>query len=200
MAINAYARAVSDRVVNPIARFLVKVGLTANGLTLAGLVCTFAAIWVVLAVDQRLGAVLLGLAAVTDAFDGAVARTRGTSSNLGAFYDSVADRISDAALLGVAAWLVRDDPVVFTVALVALAGAQLTSYVRAKAEALGWSATVGVLERAERVIIIILGFGFDVVPLALWVLAAGSLVTIGQRWRVVARQARAGARTTDRTA
>lgn len=198
MAINAYARAVSDRVVNPIAKGLVRMGVTANGLTLAGLLCTFAAIWVVLAVDQRLGAALLAVAAATDAFDGAVARLRGTSSSLGAFYDSVADRISDAALLGAAAWLVRDEPLLFAVAMVALAGAQVTSYVRAKAEALGWTATVGVLERAERVIIIILGFGLDLVPVALWMLAAGSLVTIAQRWRVVTRQA-ARDQTTDRS-
>jgi CDP-diacylglycerol---glycerol-3-phosphate 3-phosphatidyltransferase len=193
VAINAYARAVSDRVVEPIARLLVRVGFTANALTFVGLLLTLGAVGVLLGVDRRLGAVLLAVTALTDLFDGAVARIRGTTSKLGAFYDSVADRVGDAAILGAAAWIVRDRPVLFAVAMVALAGAQVTSYIRAKAESLGWSATVGVLERAERVIIMILGFAFDLVPLALWILAAGSLVTIAQRWRAVARQGAAAA-------
>lgn len=189
LALNAYARKVTDRVVTPVARGLARVGVSADALTLAGLVLTFAGVGVLLAGERRLGAVVLAAGAVTDAFDGAVARQRGTASPLGAFHDSVADRVADAALLGAATWLVRDDPLLFTVAVVALAGAQLTSYVRAKAESLGWSATVGVMERAERVIILVLAFFFDLLPLALWLLAAGALVTVAQRLRVVRRQA-----------
>jgi CDP-diacylglycerol---glycerol-3-phosphate 3-phosphatidyltransferase len=188
MALNAYARTLTDRLVDPVARVLVRIGFSANGITTAGLVLTFVAIGVILGIDQRIGAVLLALAVVTDAYDGAVARIRGTQSTFGAFYDSVADRVSDAAILATAAWLVRDTPVLFVVAMVALGGAQLTSYIRAKAESLGWNATVGVLERAERVIIMVLGFFFGLVPLALWILAVGSLVTVAQRWVAVLRQ------------
>jgi CDP-diacylglycerol---glycerol-3-phosphate 3-phosphatidyltransferase len=194
MALNAYARTVTDRIVDPVARVLVRLGCTANGLTTGGLLLTFVAVGLIVGVDQRIGAVVLALSTVTDAFDGAVARLRRTQSTFGAFYDSVADRISDAAILGAAAWLVRDRPVLFVVAMVALGGAQLTSYIRAKAESLGWNATVGVLERAERVIIMVLGFAFDLVPLALWLLAVGSLVTVAQRWVVVLRQSRAASR------
>jgi len=86
-------------------------------------------------------------------------------------------------------WLVRDDPLLFGVAMVALAGAQLTSYVRAKAESLGWTATVGVIERPERMAIIVLGIGFDLLAPALWLLAIGSLVTVAQRLRTVLSQA-----------
>lgn len=192
MALNAYARTITDRLVNPIARVLVRLGLSANGLTTGGLLVTAVAAGVIIGVDQRLGALLLVLGVATDAFDGAVARIRGTQSTFGAFYDSVADRVSDAILFGTAAWLVRDSALLFTVAIVAFAGAQVTSYIRAKAEALGWNATVGVLERAERVIIMVLAFLFGLLPLALWVLAIGALITIVQRWRVVLRQARAG--------
>ena len=78
----------------------------------------------------------------------------------------------------------------FAVAIVALASAQITSYVRAKAESLGWDATVGIIERPERVIIIIASIGLGFLPLALWVLAVGGLITVAQRCVVVLRQAR----------
>jgi len=93
-----------------------------------------------------------------------------------------------AAIFGAAAWIVRGDPLLFGVAMVALAGAQVTSYVRAKAESLGWDATVGIIERPERVMIIITAIGLGFLEVALWVLAVGSVVTIGQRLAAVLRQ------------
>lgn len=188
MVLNAYARSATDRVVMPIARRLVQAGATANWLTFSGMAATVLGVVVLLAVGPRSGAVVLALATATDAFDGAVARLRGSASPFGAFLDSVCDRVSDAVILGAAAWLVRDDPLLFGVAIVALAGAMLTSYVRAKAESLGWDATVGIIERPERVMIIVLAFFFELVPLGLWVLAVGALVTVGQRFRVVLAQ------------
>ena len=191
MALNAYARTATDRMVIPIATGLVRVGATPNWLTTFGLLLTITGVAVLLLGHHVAGTAVLVLGSGLDAFDGAVARLRGSASDLGAFYDSVSDRIADAVLLGAAAWLVRADPVLFGVAVVALAGALVTSYIRAKAEALGWTATVGILERAERVIILLIGFAFGLLPLALWVLAVGSLVTIGQRLRVVLEQANA---------
>lgn len=188
MVLNAYARSATDRVVMPIARRLVQAGATANWLTFSGMAATVLGVVVLLTVGPRSGAVVLALATATDAFDGAVARLRGSASPFGAFLDSVCDRVSDAVILGAAAWLVRDDPLLFGVAIVALAGAMLTSYVRAKAESLGWDATVGIIERPERVMIIVLAFFFELVPLGLWVLAVGALVTVGQRFRVVLAQ------------
>ncbi len=188
MAINAYARAVTDRLVVPIARGLVRIGVTPNWLTFFGLVTTLLGVVAVLRYG-RVGAFVLALGTATDAFDGSVARLRRSASRFGAFYDSVTDRVSDAAILGAAVWLVRDDPLLFGVAMVALAGAQLTSYVRAKAESLGWTATVGVIERPERMAIIVLGIGFDLLTAALWLLAIGSLVTVAQRLHAVLAQA-----------
>ncbi|CAN5771393.1 MAG: CDP-alcohol phosphatidyltransferase family protein [Actinomycetota bacterium] len=188
MAINAYARTATDRLVVPIARGLVRVGVTPNWLTFFGLVTTLLGVVAVLRYG-RAGAFILALGTATDAFDGSVARLRGSSSRVGAFYDSVTDRVSDASILGAAVWLVRDDPLLFGVAMVALAGAQLTSYVRAKAESLGWTATVGVIERPERMAIIVLGIGFDLLTAALWLLAIGSLVTVAQRLHAVLAQA-----------
>ena len=191
MALNAYARSVVDRVVAPIARGLVRLGATPNWLTFFGLVLSVAGVAIVLTGRPLAGAAVMALGGILDAFDGAVARLRGTSGPFGAFYDSVTDRVSDAVVFGAAAWLVREDPLLFAVAIVALGAAQVTSYIRAKAEALGWQATVGVVERAERIVILIAAIGFGFLPVALWILAVGGLVTIAQRLRVVVQQAKA---------
>lgn len=189
MVLNANARTATDRLVVPIGRGLVQLGATPNALTTFGLLGTVAGAGVVVAGYELAGAIVLAVATATDALDGTVARLRGCESRWGAFYDSVADRVSDVVLFGAAIWLVRDDPVLFAVALVALGGAFLTSYIRAKAEALGWRATVGLMERAERVIILIVAIGLGFVPLALWVLAIGSAVTVAQRLHAVMTQA-----------
>ncbi|MBW3601178.1 MAG: CDP-alcohol phosphatidyltransferase family protein [Actinobacteria bacterium] len=194
MALNAYARALTDRLVVPVARGFVRLGLTADRLTTLGMLGVLSGVVVVLTGRVQAGALLMAASALADAFDGAVARLRGTSTALGSFYDSVADRVCDVAVFGLAAWLVRDDPVLFGVALVALAGALLTSYIRAKAESLGWSATVGLLERPERMTILIGSVFFGILPLGLWALAVGGLVTVAQRLRVVRRQAAAAPR------
>lgn len=189
MALNAYARTITNRIADPVAGVLSRLGFSANGLTLAGLCVVVAGVGLVVTGRPRIGAAVVAIGSIVDAFDGALARRLGTDGKLGAFADSVTDRVGDVALFGAAAWLVRDDPVTFAVAVVAFGGAQLTSYVRARAESLGWDATVGVIERAERVIVLIFAFFFGFVGLAVWILAAGSLVTIGQRLAAVARQA-----------
>lgn len=189
MALNAYARTITDRIADPVAGALARLGFSANGLTLAGLCVVVAGVGLVVTGRPRIGAAVVAIGSIVDAFDGALARRLGTDGKLGAFADSVTDRVGDIALFGAAAWLVRDDPVTFAVAVVAFGGAQLTSYVRARAESLGWDATVGIIERAERVIVLIFAFFFGFVGLAVWILAAGSLVTIGQRLAAVTRQA-----------
>lgn len=191
MALNAYARAVTDRVVVPIARGLVRIGATPNWLTFAGLVLTVIGVVILLLGHPLAGAFVMAAGAAVDAFDGAVARLRGSSGPFGAFYDSVTDRLSDSVVFGAAAWLVRADPLLFAVAITAMGAAQVTPYIRAKAESLGWEATVGIIERAERVIILITAIGLGFLPVALWVLALGGVVTIAQRLVVVVRQARA---------
>lgn len=189
MALNAYARTITDRIADPVASVLARLGFSANGLTIAGLGVVVIGVGLVVTGRPRSGAAVIAVGSVVDAFDGALARQRGTDGKFGAFTDSVTDRVGDIALFGAAAWLVRGDPVTFAVAITAFGGAQLTSYVRARAESLGWDATVGVVERAERVIVLIFAFFFGFVGLAVWVLAAGSLVTIGQRLVAVTRQA-----------
>lgn len=187
--LNAHARKLTDRAVLPIARGMARIGVTPNWLTFTGLALTVTGMGIVLAGAELPGAAVLAVGLLTDAFDGTVARVRGTDGPFGSFYDSVADRVGDAVIFGGLAWLVLPDPWLFAVAMVAFGTAMLTSYIRAKAESLGWSATVGVLERAERVIIVVLALAFDVVPLALVVLAVGGAVTVCQRVWTVWRQA-----------
>jgi CDP-diacylglycerol--glycerol-3-phosphate 3-phosphatidyltransferase len=192
VVINAHARTATDRLVVPIGRSLVRIGASPNVLTTFGVAGTCVGAGIVVAGHDLAGGIVLAIATATDALDGTVARLQGRVTRWGSFYDSVADRISDVVLFGAALWLVRDDVVLFTVGLIALGAAVLTSYIRAKAESLGWQATVGLLERPERVIILILGLGLGLLPLALWVLAVGGVVTVAQRLRVVFRQAAAG--------
>ena len=191
MALNAYARAITDRIVAPIARGLVRIGATPNWLTFLGLATTFVGVTVVLLGRPLAGAIVMAVGSAVDAFDGAVARLRGSSGPFGAFYDSVTDRVSDTAVFGAAAWIVRDDPLLFALAMTAMGAAQVTPYIRAKAEALGWQATVGIIERAERMIILIAAIGFGFLPVALWILAIGGVITVAQRFHAVAQQARA---------
>jgi CDP-diacylglycerol---glycerol-3-phosphate 3-phosphatidyltransferase len=193
VALNAYARAAVTRILLPTARGLVRMGVTANWLTFTGLLLTLVGAGLV-ATDRRLvGALVIAASGIADLLDGSVAKVRGTTSPLGAFYDSTVDRVADAAIFGAVAWLVRDEPVLFALTIVALGGAQVTSYMRAKAESLGWNATVGILERAERLVIVLVGIAVPpLLPPALWVLAVGGLVTVAQRFRAVLRQAEAG--------
>lgn len=190
MALNAYARTTTDRLVAPVARGLTRMGATPNVITTLGLILTTAGAAVVLLGRPVWGGAITTVGVLTDALDGAVARLQERETTIGSFYDSVADRVSDGVLFAAAAWLVVDRPVLFAVAMVALASAFLTSYMRAKAESLGWNATVGLVERPERMIIIVPSLAFGWLPVALPLLAVGGLVTVAQRGRAVLQQAR----------
>jgi len=142
--------------------------------------------------NLRLGLLLLILTGVPDALDGAVAKASGLSSKRGAFFDSVSDRLTDSLLFGgVACHFASTRPghlVMLPVALMAVA--MLISYQRAKAESLGYDAKGGLMERAER--FIMLGFGLlfsELLVGVLWVMFALSAITAGQRFVKVWRQA-----------
>ena len=185
-------RWISDKVFVPIARGLVRIGFTANGLTIVGLVLILAGLGVMLVTGRLLvGGIIAGFGAVLDALDGRVARIRGTAGQAGNFLDSVSDRVSDTAIFATAAWIWRADPVLFAVIMVGLGMAQLTSYIRAKAESLGWEASHGPVERPIRVLLIMCGMGFGFLPVSAWLLAVGGTVTVARRMAAVQRQARA---------
>jgi CDP-diacylglycerol--glycerol-3-phosphate 3-phosphatidyltransferase len=168
--------------------------LRADHLTLLGLVMAVGTAVAIGAGALRAAVLLLVLTAVPDALDGAVAKATGTASPRGAFFDSVADRVSDALLLGGVAWFLAGDGgahlVILPLALLAMS--MLVSYERAKAESLGFSAKGGIMERAERLIALGIGLLFDslLVPI-LWVMLALTTFTAVQRFAKVWRQASA---------
>jgi CDP-diacylglycerol---glycerol-3-phosphate 3-phosphatidyltransferase len=170
-----------------------KARLKADHLTLLGLVMAVATAVAIGAGALRAAVLLLVLTAVPDALDGAVAKATGTASPRGSFFDSVADRVSDALLLGGVAWFLADDGShVVLLPLALLAVSMLVSYERAKAESLGFSAKGGIMERAERLIALGVGLLFDslLVPI-LWVMLALTTFTAVQRFVKVWRQASA---------
>src|SRR5439155_6130660 len=129
--------------------------------------------------------------------DGAVARARGSASRFGAALDSICDRVADAAVFGSLLWWFAGPggsrPLVLACLLCLVLGS-LTSYVKARAEGLGLTADVGVAERTERLIVVLVGTGLDglgvayVQAVALWLLVALSTLTVAQRLVEVRRQ------------
>ena len=193
MAVRSRFPTYVDAVTGPVGRVLARTGVTPNTLTTLGLLFTLAATYLVAIGELVLGGWVLVVGGLMDTFDGAVARAVGRSNAFGSFYDSVTDRISDAAILGGLAWYLRDEPRMFVVALVVLASASVTSYVRAKAEAIDLDCSVGFVERAERAVLLIIALVFHrwVFEPVLWVLAVGGVITVVQRvhhvWCQIAR-------------
>lgn len=186
----------------PLVAWCVRVGVSPNTLTVLGTICCavagtmFGAGWI------RAAGWTLGLTAFFDVIDGAVARRAGRVSVFGAFFDSTLDRVADAFLFGGLAWFFaapgphRSLPML-GVALVALSAVQVTSYTRAKADALGVDLKgIGALERPERITILAAPQAFFGLMWGGWVLrgvvillAATAVWTVVQRVRHVAQRA-----------
>jgi CDP-diacylglycerol--glycerol-3-phosphate 3-phosphatidyltransferase len=189
------------RVVGPLAARLLRLGITPDMVTIAGAVGAVAASLGLLARGHFFwGGVLVTLAVLTDALDGTMARLRGPAGSWGAFLDSTLDRIADASIFcALVIWYAGkgDDQVLLGVSLFCLVAGAVTSYAKARAEGLGMTCNVGLAERVERLILVLAGIflagiGLDVaLPIALWVLAAASAITVGQRLAEVHRQATA---------
>lgn len=181
-----------DSATKPVGSALRRTGLTADHLTALGLMGAVATAVAVGSGRLGLGFVLLALCALPDMLDGAVAKASGTSSPRGAFFDSVADRVSDSLVLGGVAWYLANDrggewPLL---AMAVLGTSTLISYQRAKAESLGYTAKGGLMERAERIVALGVGLAFPVllVPI-LWLMLALTSVTAVQRFAKVWKQA-----------
>ena len=174
-----------DRATAPIGSALRRTGVTADQLTVAGLVMAVASAVAIATGRIGLGLGLLIASAVPDLLDGPVAKAAGTAGPRGAFFDSVADRIADALILGGIGWYLASDRGGHVVLLpfAALAVASLVSYQRAKAESLGYPARGGLMERAERIVALCAGLAFPgfLVPM-LWVVLVLSSVTAIQRF------------------
>lgn len=143
----------------PLGRSLAAIGITPNAITALGVMLTLAGA-VLVAQERPLPALLiLILGSVADTLDGVVARASGGGTKLGAFLDSTADRVADSAVFAAAAWVgsVRADAVLLWAALLALSASPLVPYMRARAESLGVSGTVGPAPREARVVILLAG-------------------------------------------
>lgn len=145
-----------DRTTKPVGAALVRARITADVLTVVGLVMSGVTAAVVASGHLVLAVVMLFPTGLPDLFDGPVAKASGTASVRGAFFDSVSDRVADALLLGGVAWylVARHHGTAALLPFAILAMTQLISYQRAKAELLGLSAKGGLMERAERFILL----------------------------------------------
>lgn len=185
-------RASFEKGLRPVGANLRRTGVTADHLTIIGVVMSVAAAVAIGAGQLRLGFALLLLTAVPDVLDGAVAKASGMASTRGAFFDSVMDRVADAFLLGGVAWYLAATSGGYwpVLPMAVLAASMLISYERAKAEALGYDARGGLMERAERLALLAIGLLFDalLVPVLLVMLVL-TVVTAGQRFAKVWRQA-----------
>jgi CDP-diacylglycerol---glycerol-3-phosphate 3-phosphatidyltransferase len=183
-----------DRGTGPVGRQLQQVGISADVLTATGLVSAAATAVAVATGHLHLAIALLILTGLHDLLDGPVAKASGTSSVRGAFFDSVTDRVADALILGGIAWyLVSTHPGhLVLLPFAVLAVTSLVSYQRAKAESLGISAKGGLMERAERMILLGIGFlsAAFLVPV-LWVMLALTTLTAAGRFTKVWRLAEA---------
>jgi CDP-diacylglycerol--glycerol-3-phosphate 3-phosphatidyltransferase len=184
----------------PVVARLARAGVTADMVTVAGTVGAVAsAVFLIGNGVLWWGALAVTFFVLLDMLDGALARARGGGSVFGAVLDSVGDRAADAAIFGALVWWFSgegDNRLLVLLALICLVLGVLTSYIKARAEGVGLSCEVGVVERTERLILVLVGTGFAGlgVPYALhvmlWVLLVGSAVTVGQRFLAV-RQAAA---------
>lgn len=186
------------RLLDPISRALLRAGVSPNLVTVLGTVGVLVGAFGFAARGKFvIAVVIIVLCGMTDIMDGAMARAQGTSNRYGALLDSTMDRVADGAIFAaVIWWLLGDgdraaDRASIAAALICLIAGQTVSYVKARAEGLGMSCNVGLIERAERLIIVgagalLTGLGLSWgLPVALWLLAAGSIFTVWQRmWHV----------------
>lgn len=194
---NAGARRVIRGVVEPPARLLLRLGVSPDAVTIVGTLGIIATALITFPNGWFIqGSIIIGVLAASDLLDGTMARLRGSSGPWGNFLDATMDRLADGAVLaGLILWgASQGEQWLVAGGVFALVVGQVTSYAKARAEAVGATANVGIAERAERMFVILLavlltGLGVPYVLVgALWVLGAVGLVTIVQRVVVVRRQ------------
>jgi CDP-diacylglycerol--glycerol-3-phosphate 3-phosphatidyltransferase len=181
-----------EKAIRPIGQALRRTGLTPDHLTIVGLLVGVGAAFAIGSGHLLLGLILVVLAALPDLLDGALAKASGAASQRGAFFDSTVDRVTDALLLGGVAYYLagHESPHLAVLPFAVMSASSLISYQRAKAESLGLDARGGLMERAERVVLLCLGLVWDrlLVPV-MWVMLALTIVTAAQRFWKVWRQA-----------
>jgi CDP-diacylglycerol---glycerol-3-phosphate 3-phosphatidyltransferase len=192
--LSSKARDTFRHVTEPAGHALARAGITANGLTAIGLAGSLAAGALIATGQPVVGGAVSLLSGLPDMLDGAVAKASGRVSRKGAFLDSVVDRLSDAAVLSGVIWFaaVRDLGTMAVLAAIVLGLSLIVSYIKARAESLGFACNVGIAERPERVIVLGLALLLGHAEAGLWVLVAGTAITVVQRILVVWQQSDVG--------
>jgi CDP-diacylglycerol---glycerol-3-phosphate 3-phosphatidyltransferase len=197
-------RAFWAKVFTPVARLFLRLGISPDAVTIAGTVGVCAGALVFFPRGQLLvGVLVIVLFVFSDLVDGQMARLSGTSSKWGAFLDSTLDRFGDAAIFGgLALYYVGpgDSEPLAALAMYCLVMGSITSYVRARAEALGMQAKGGIAERADRLVAVLAMTGLSelldlpvLLPIVLAALGVASTITVVQRMLTVRNQAKATA-------
>ncbi|MBN9636772.1 MAG: CDP-alcohol phosphatidyltransferase family protein [Actinobacteria bacterium] len=193
-------RAAYTKLSRPLARGALRIGLTPDSVTVIGTTASVVGALTLFPTGHLwYGALVVWFFVLADMLDGAMARERGYGTRLGAVLDATCDRIGDGAVFcGLLWWIafeMHDKPLVVAT-LICLVTSQVISYIKARAEASGLNADGGFIERPERLIIVLVGAGFSdlpihplplALPIAMWVLAVASVITLGQRLASVRR-------------
>jgi CDP-diacylglycerol--glycerol-3-phosphate 3-phosphatidyltransferase len=193
------ARPVVAKVIAPVVGGLARAGVTPDMVTMTGTVGAVVGAVALLGTGHLFwGTVAVTFCVLLDLLDGALARARGGGSVFGAVLDSTGDRAADAAIFASLVWWFSgagDNRLLVLLALICLVLGILTSYIKARAEGVGLSCDVGIVERTERLILALVGTGLSglgvpyALHVALWVLLVGSAVTVVQRVVAVRRSA-----------
>ncbi|MCG7582839.1 CDP-alcohol phosphatidyltransferase family protein [Mycolicibacterium poriferae] len=187
-------RAAYAKLARPLARGALRLGLTPDSVTILGTAGTVLGALTLFPMGQLFaGALVVGFFVLADMLDGAMARQRGGGTRFGAVLDATCDRISDGAVFCGLLWWAAfglDSPELVVATMICLVSSQVISYIKARAEATALSGDGGLIERPERLVIVLLGclladlpfFPLPwMLPAAMWVLAVASVVTVGQR-------------------
>lgn len=188
--ISAKLKPAVTRVITPVAGFALRIGITPNAVTWFGaIVVVFASLYFYPRGDFFLGTIIICIAALSDLFDGTMARLSATgSSRWGSFLDSTIDRVTDSAILiGVCIYLINQSDTLGYVVIATLISGMLVPYVRAKAESMGIACSGGIAERTERLIVALTVIGFHgldvpyILAIGMWLLAILGIFTVFQR-------------------
>ena len=194
--LSARLKPVVTRVITPVAKFALRIGITPNAVTWVGAIAVVAStLYFYPRGEFFIGTLIISVMALSDLFDGTMARiSQKGSSKWGNFLDSTIDRVTDSAILvGVSLYLIDKDDSLVLVVMVTLVTGMLVPYIRAKAESFGISCSGGIAERTERLIISLAAIGFDglgvpyVLAIGMWLLAILGTYTVIQRMLIVKR-------------
>jgi CDP-diacylglycerol---glycerol-3-phosphate 3-phosphatidyltransferase len=187
-------RAAYEKLSRPVAKAALRAGFTPDSITIIGTAGTVIAALTLFPIGQLWwGAFSVWIFVLADMLDGAMARERGGGTRFGAVLDATCDRIGDGAVFCGLLWWAAfglESTSLIVATLICLVTSQVISYIKARAEASGLSGDGGLIERPERLIIVLVGAGLSGVPflhmpwllhVAMWLLAVTSLVTVGQR-------------------